>query len=91
VESLVGGYDPFDPDELDMKNYRLLLDDAIGSLPEFQRRIVVMLRQEVPIESKDPSIESISKVMGKSEKTIRTHRDKAFASLMLRLQRKGKM
>ena len=50
-----------------------------------------MLRQEVPIESKDPSIESISKVLGKSEKTIRTHRDKAFASLKLRLQRKGKM
>jgi DNA-directed RNA polymerase specialized sigma24 family protein len=91
VESLVGNYNPFDPDELDMKNYRLLLDDAIGSLPELQRRIVVMLRQEVPIESKDPSIESISKVLGKSEKTIRTHRDKAFASLKLRLQRKGKM
>ena len=91
VESLVGGYNPFDPDELDKKNYRLLLDDAIDSLPELQRRIVVMLRQEVPIESKDPSVESISKVLGKSEKTIRTHRDKAFASLSLRLQRKGKM
>lgn len=91
VESLVGGYNPFDPDELDMKNYRLLLDDAIGCLPELQRRIVVMLRQEIPIESKDPSIESISKVLSKSEKTIRTHRDKAFASLKLHLQRKGKM
>lgn len=91
VESLVSGYNPIDPDELDKKNYRLLLDDAIDSLPEFQRRIVVMLREEVPIESKDPSIESISKVLGKSEKTIRTHRDKAFASLKLRLQRKGKM
>lgn len=91
VESLVGGYNPFDPDELDKKNYRLLLDDAIDSLPELQRRIVVMLRQEIPIESKDPSIESISKVLDKSEKTIRTHRDKAFASLRLRLLRKGKM
>ncbi|MGL6046743.1 MAG: RNA polymerase sigma factor [Vogesella sp.] len=91
VESIVDGYNPFDPDELDMKNYRLLLDDAIDSLPELQRRIVVMLRQEVPIESKDPSTQSISKVLGKSEKTIRTHRDKAFASLRLRLQRKGKM
>lgn len=91
VESAVGDYDPFDADELDKKDYRLLLDDAIDSLPEFHRRIVVMLRQEVPIESKDLSIESISKVLGKSEKTIRTHRDKAFASLKLRLERKGKM
>lgn len=91
VESLVGCYNPLDPDELDKKNYRFLLDDAIDSLPELQRRIVVMLRQEIPIESKDPSIESISKVLHKSEKTIRTHRDKAFASLRLRLPRKEKM
>jgi len=91
VESAVGDYDPFDADELDKKHYRLLLDEAIDSLPEFQRRIVTMWREDIPIESNDPSIESISKILGKSEKTIRTHRDKAFASLKLRLERKGKM
>ncbi len=91
VESAVGDYDPFDADELDKKDYRLLLDEAIDNLPEFQRRIVVMWRQDIPIESSDPSVESISKVLGRSEKTIRTHRDKAFASLKLRLERKGKM
>lgn len=91
VEAAVGDCDPFDADELDKRNYRLQLDDAIDSLPEFQRRIVEMLRQEIPIESKDPSIASISKVLGKAEKTIRTHRDKAFASLRLRLERKGRM
>jgi len=86
----VGHNNPFDADELDKKDYRLLLDEAIDSLPEFQRRIVVMWRQDIPIESNDPSVESISKVLGKSEKTVRTHRDKAFASLKLRLERKGK-
>jgi len=91
VESATGEYDPFDADELDKKDYRLLLDEAIENLPEFQRRIVVMWHQDIPIESNDPSVESISKVLGKSEKTIRTHRDKAFASLKLRLERKGKM
>lgn len=91
VESAVGDYDPFDVDELDKKDYRFLLNEEIDSLPEFQRRIVVMWRQDIPIESNDPSVESISKVLGKSEKTIRTHRDKAFASLKLRLERKGKM
>lgn len=91
VEAVVGDYDPFDADELDKKNYRLFLDDAIDSLPEFQRRIVEMWRQEIPIESKDPSVVTISKVLGKTEKTIRTHRDKAFASLRLRLERKGRM
>lgn len=91
VEAAAGNYDPFDPDELDKKFYRLMLDEAIDSLPEFHRRIVEMLRQEMPIESKDPSVESISKVLGKTEKTIRTHRDKAFASLKMRLERKGKI
>lgn len=90
VEAAVGGYDPFEADELDKKYYRLRLDDAIDSLPEFQRRIVEMLRQDIPIESKDPSVASISKVLSKSEKTIRTHRDKAFASLRLRLEHKGR-
>jgi hypothetical protein len=91
VEAAVGDYDPFDADELDKKDYRLLLDDAIDSLPEFQRRIVEMWRQEIPIESKGPAVVTISKVLDKSEKTIRTHRDKAFASLRLRLERKGRM
>jgi DNA-directed RNA polymerase specialized sigma24 family protein len=90
-EAVIGDYNPFDADELDKKDYRMLLDDAIDSLPEFQRRIVEMWRQEIPIESKDPSVVSISKVLGKTEKTIRTHRDKAFASLRLRLERKGKL
>lgn len=90
VEAVVGDYDPFNADELDKKNYRLLLDDAIDSLPEFERRIVIMWCQEIPIESKDPAIASICKVLGKSEKTIRTHRDKAFASLRLHLERKGR-
>jgi hypothetical protein len=69
VEAVIGGYNPFDADDLDKKDYRLLLDDAIDSLPEFQRRIVEMWRQEIPIESKDPSVASISKVLGKTEKT----------------------
>lgn len=90
VDAAAGDYDPFEAGELDKKDYRLWLDDAIDRLPEFQRRIVEMLRQEIPIESKDPSIASISKVLGKTEKTIRTHRDKAFASLRLRLERKGR-
>jgi DNA-directed RNA polymerase specialized sigma24 family protein len=89
VESAVGSYDPFESDEFDKKDYRLLIDEAIDRLPELQRRIVVMWRQDIPIESNDPSIESISKVLGKSEKTIRTHRDKAFASLKRFLEQKG--
>lgn len=89
LDEAIGGYDPFDPRELDEKFYRLRLEEEIDSLPELQRRIVEMWHQEIPIDSQDPSVDTISKALGKSEKTIRTHRDKAFATLRLRLERKG--
>lgn len=85
------GYYPFDPTELDQKSYRLQLDVAIDGLPEIQRRIIEMLRHDIPIDSKDPSVVTISKTLGRSEKTIRTYRDKAFAIVRLRLERKGKL
>ena len=90
-DAAVIGYDPFDPHELDKNFYRLWLDEAIDCLPELQRRIVEMLRQDIPIDSKDPMVVSISKMLDKSEKTIRTHRDKAFGALRLRFERKGKL
>jgi DNA-directed RNA polymerase specialized sigma24 family protein len=40
-----------------------------------------MLQRDFPIDSKDPNVITIAKTLGKSEKTIRTHRDKAYATL----------
>lgn len=40
-----------------------------------------MMRQGFPIDSKEPDVMTISKVLGRSEKTVRTYRDKAFAAL----------
>lgn len=42
---------------------------------------VVMIQQGIPIDSKDPNVVTIAKTLGKSEKTIRTYRDKAYATL----------
>lgn len=91
VEAAVGADDPFDPGEMDRKVYRLMLDAAIASLPELQRRIIEMLRKEIPIDSNDSSVLTIRRTLGKSEKTIRTHRDLAFASLRRRLENRGGM
>lgn len=88
VEQAIDHYDPFDPDELDKKHYRRVLDGAIDTLPPLQRRIIEMLHQEIPIVSSDPSVPTISKVLGKAEKTIRNQRDRAFATLRRRLERK---
>ena len=48
-----------------------------------------MLRQGISIDSKDPGTITIAKTLGKSEKTIRLHRDRAFAALRAALARKS--
>ncbi len=91
VEQAVERYDPLDADELDKKDYRRLLDGAIDTLPPLQKRIVEMLRLEIPIDSSNPDTLTISKALRKAEKTIRIHRDRAFATLRRHLERKGKV
>ncbi|QUP53379.1 sigma-70 family RNA polymerase sigma factor [Ralstonia syzygii] len=88
VEEAVEHHDPFDPDELDKKDYRRLLEGAIDTLPPLQKRIVEMWRLEIPIVSSDPNALTISQALGKAEKTIRNQRDRAFATLRRRLERK---
>jgi len=81
VERAVGHWDPFAATEIDEADYRLRLDAAIEALPPEQIRIIDMLRQGFPIDSKEPDVMTIAKALGRSEKTIRTHRDKAYAAL----------
>jgi DNA-directed RNA polymerase specialized sigma24 family protein len=81
VERATGSFDPFNMSAYADDNYRSLLNAAIDALPLEQRRIVVMIQQGIPIDSKDPNVITIAKTLGKSEKTIRTHRDKAYAAL----------
>lgn len=81
VEAAAGAHDPFAALDLDDAAYRLRLDAAIEALPTEQSRIIQMMRQGFPIDSKEPDVMTISKVLGRSEKTVRTYRDKAFAAL----------
>jgi DNA-directed RNA polymerase specialized sigma24 family protein len=81
VEKAAGSHNPFETEKIEDRDYRLRLDGAIDTLPPLQQRIVQMLRKEVPIDSKDPYAVTISKTLGKVEKTIRLNRDKAFDTL----------
>ena len=63
------------------ENYRTVLDEAMEELPTTQKRILEMLRNNVLIDSQDPTVPTISKALGKSEKTIRNQRDKAIAAI----------
>jgi hypothetical protein len=81
VEAAAGAYDPFATSDFDDPAYRSRLDAAIEALPTEQSRIIHMLRQGFPIDSKEPDVMTIAKALGRSEKTVRTYRDKAFATL----------
>ncbi|AYG66108.1 DNA-binding response regulator [Rhizobium sp. CCGE531] len=85
VERAAGVYDPFAAPEIDEPFYRSRLDAAIEALPPEQIRIIHMLKEGFPIDSKEPDVMTISKALGRSEKTIRTYRDKAIAALRLAL------
>lgn len=87
VERAAGSFDPFGTSEIDASDYRSRLDAAIETLPPGQRRIIEMIRQGIPIDSKEAGAVTIAKALGRSEKTIRTHRDKAYEALRAALTR----
>lgn len=86
VEQAAGSYNPFDPKILDVADYQFALPEAIENLPDIQRRILHMMMQDIPIDSIDPKVQTISKALGKVEKTIRNQRDRAFATLQRKLR-----
>ncbi len=86
VEHARGAFDPFEPALINEEDYRIRLRAAIGGLPPEQIRIVEMISKGIPIDSIDKSAVSISKLLGRSEKTIRTHRDKAYAAIRAAMQ-----
>lgn len=86
VERARGAFDPFDPAAMNEEDYRLRLNAAIDALSEEQIRIVTMIANGIVIESLDPNAPSISKILGRSEKTIRTHRDRAYDAIRAALK-----
>jgi hypothetical protein len=90
VEEALGGFDPLSAEALDDIHYRSRLDAAIDGLTPLQSRIVEMLRQGIPIDSNDSGVVTIRGTLGKSEKTIRNQRDKAFATLRVALTEREK-
>ena len=81
VERAAQDLNPFASWDMENMVFRSRLEAAIeSSLPE-QRTVIEMLRQGFPIDSKEPDVMTISRVLGRSEKTIRNYRDRAFAAL----------
>lgn len=80
--SFLGG----DPQKIDDPSFRLELSAAIDALPVDQRRVVGLLQQGFQIDSKDPNIMTIAKMLHCDERTVRNRRDRAFKTLKSVLQ-----
>lgn len=81
IEEAAAALNPLSPSKLDDPSYRLRLDAAIDALPERQRRVIELLRQAVQIDSQEPGIQTIVRILDCTEKTVRNRRDKAFEAL----------
>jgi hypothetical protein len=69
--------------------FRFALDEVIDTLSSDEGRVFHMLRLGMQIDSKDPDQPTISKALGKSEKTIRNIRDRAFVKIKNALAARG--
>lgn len=87
VEEAGKDCNPFDLEILSVADYQFELHEAIVELPDLQKRIMQMLMLGMPIDSIDQNVVTISKTLNRSEKTIRTHREKAFATIRRSLRR----
>jgi hypothetical protein len=74
VEEAAADFLGGDPQKIDDPAFRLELDAAIDALPDDQRRVVGLLRQGFQIDSKDPNIMTIAKMLKCDERTVRNRR-----------------
>lgn len=91
VEHAAGSFDPFNASNFYSKDYRIDLDEAINTLEPIERQIIIMYYKDgFPIDSQDPNEITIAKAIGKSDKTVRTYRNKALKKIHIALNREDK-
>lgn len=86
VEAAAADFLGGDPQKIDDPVFRFQLDAAIDVLPDDQRRVVGLLLQGFPIDSKDPNVMTIAKMLKCNERTVRNRRDRAYKTLRVVLQ-----
>ncbi|MDB5575342.1 MAG: uncharacterized protein JWR80_518 [Bradyrhizobium sp.] len=81
VERASGAFNPLESEQIHDEAFRSRLDAAIDALPPEQSRTMHMLLLGYQIDSIDPSVMTIAKALGRTEKSVRNYRDRALASL----------
>jgi DNA-directed RNA polymerase specialized sigma24 family protein len=66
--------------------YRLRFYEAISTLPDDQRRVMELLLEGVPSDSKKPGVQTISKILGCVEQTVRNRRNRTYAAIRVAMK-----
>lgn len=86
VEAAAADFLGGDPSKLDDAAFRLELTVAIDALPDDQRQVMGLLLQGFQIDSKDPDVMTIARILQCDERTVRNRRDRACKVLKAALQ-----
>ncbi len=81
IEEAAASLNPLSDPRLDDPTYRSRFYAAIDSLPEDQRRVIELLLLDIPMDSKEPGVQSIVRILECVEKTVRNRRDRAYVAL----------
>lgn len=86
VEAAAADFLGGDPSKLDDPAFRLELTAAIDALPNDQRQVMGLLLQGFQIDSKDPNVMTMARILKCDERTVRNRRDRACKVLKAALQ-----
>lgn len=68
-------------EEIEGRDYRRRLHAAILHLSDEERRLLMLLNEGIPIDSKDPRQITIARLLGCGEQTVRHRRDRIYRKL----------
>lgn len=85
VEDSLNRYQPTGMTQEEELTYRFQLRAAIDSLPEEERRLIDMQEAGYPDQSEDPDVQTIAKLLGRTPKTVRAMRMRAYQKIRERL------
>lgn len=81
VEAALEEFLSGDPQKIDDPAFRLVLYDAIDHLPKDQKQVIGLFLQGIPIDSKDPDVMTIARMLKCDERTVRNRKARACKAL----------
>lgn len=87
VEAALEEFLSGDPQKIDDPAFRLVLFAAIDHLPQDQKQVIGLFLQGIPIDSKDPDVMTIARMLKCDERTVRNRKTRACKALKAILEK----